>query len=294
MSNKTKIGVIGGGFVGKAIAKGFMLHANISIYDIDPEKSTDTFDNVILNSDFVFIALPTPMIDIEGGKADLSIMHDFFQKASNTRKEAIKNSMYFNTKTIFIIKSTIPVGTTRKLCELYGLTIIHSPEFLTERTANIDFLLPARNIIGGLNQSDNSKVAKLFQDRFPETPCYIMPPEEAELVKYMCNCFFATKVMFFNEMRLLVDRLGMDWDSVMNGVLSDGRIAHSHTDIPGHDGDRGIGGKCFPKDINALISILNENNIDPKVLEAVWEQNKAIRKNWDWANIKGATLQNNY
>jgi UDPglucose 6-dehydrogenase len=110
----------------------------------------------------------------------------------------------------------------------------------------------------------------------------------AEQVKYTANCFFAVKIMFFNEMRLLSDSLQTDWDCVLKGVLSDGRIGISHVQVPGHDGDMGFGGKCFPKDINALIGVCEENGVDPMVLKAAWEQNKALRQNWDWAKIEGA------
>lgn len=93
-------------------------------------------------------------------------------------------------------------------------------------------------------------------------------------------------------MRLLADKLELSWDNVIEGVLSDGRIAKSHYQVPGHDGDRGVGGFCFPKDINAIIQVFKDQGLDPKVLKAVWEQNKVVRENWDWATNPSAVKPN--
>ena len=284
--SETTFGIIGAGFVGSAVAKGFMLDGKVLLYDSNEHRRTASFRETI-NCDYVFICLPTPMREVEGGRADLSIMDAVFEKIEATRKE----EGYKNDDTIFIIKSTVPVGTTRRYSEMYSFPVVHCPEFLTERTANIDFLIPARHIIGGVNPSILSKVENLFAKRFPGISILAMGPEEAELVKYMCNCFFATKVTFLNEMKLLADKLGMNWEEVRDGFLSDGRISHSHTQVPGHDGDRGFGGKCFPKDINAMIGLFEEHGLDAKQMKATWEQNKAIRKNWDWAKIEGAVTK---
>ena len=91
-----------------------------------------------------------------------------------------------------------------------------------------------------------------------------------------------------NEIRLLSDSLGCNWDDVLHGFISDGRIGNSHIDVPGHDGDFGFGGKCFPKDINAFMQCFVDNDIDPLVLSAAWERNKVVRSNIDWAKIPGA------
>jgi len=94
-----------------------------------------------------------------------------------------------------------------------------------------------------------------------------------------------------NEMRQLAYSQGFNWTSIMDGFLSDGRIGNSHIDVPGHDGDFGFGGKCFPKDINAFIAYFEENNIDPTIMRAAWEKNMEVRTNHDWIAIEGA-IQN--
>jgi UDPglucose 6-dehydrogenase len=92
-----------------------------------------------------------------------------------------------------------------------------------------------------------------------------------------------------NEVKQISDKLGLDWDSIMLGFLSDGRIGNSHIDVPGHDGHKGFGGKCFPKDLNAFINFFNDTQIKPTVLSAVWEKNLEVRQELDWEKIEGAT-----
>lgn len=279
MDKNTSVGIVGMGFVGGAIFRGFNLYADVKGYDIDPKKSTHSLEEVA-NCDFVFVAVPTPMENVEGGKADLSLV-----------EKALKDTYAVNTNpdTVFIIKSTVIIGSTRKFSEELGIKrLVHSPEFLTERAADIDFITSARHIIGGADEDANKAVEKLYNYRFPAVQCYLMGPEEAEVVKYAANCFFATKVMFFNELKLVADEFDLDWKLIMDGVMADGRIGRSHNDVPGHDGDGGFGGKCFPKDINAIVHLMRELGLDPKVMSAVWEQNKSLRKNWDWEKISGA------
>ena len=107
----------------------------------------------------------------------------------------------------------------------------------------------------------------------------------------MCNCFFASKVSFVNEMKQMSNELGLDWDAVMDGFISDGRMGNSHFDAPGHDGKHGFGGKCFPKDLNAFIQFYKSKGINPTVLQAVWEKNLEVREEHDWLKIEGATSE---
>ena len=115
-----------------------------------------------------------------------------------------------------------------------------------------------------------------------------MKSNNSESVKYFANCFFATKVSFFNEMFLLCEKLNLDWGQIIEGVMSDSRIGNTHYKVPGHDGFRGFGGTCFPKDINALIALFKENKINPLMLNAAWETNLIVRKNLDWAEETSA------
>ena len=219
------------------------------------------------------------MKDLRSRQADLSILESVFNDLSALGSNAD-----------LVIKSTVPVGTTLKIQSKYPkLKICHSPEFLTARKAKIDFCTPARNIVGYANHRDVAeRLSDLYKKRFPGTACITMSSNESEMVKYMANCFFATKVSFFNEMYLLADKLGLNWQSLLEGVLTDGRIGVSHYDVPGHDGDFGFGGTCFPKDINALINLMKDHDITPHVLQGAWEQNVKVRKNKDWENNSSA------
>jgi len=275
---KFKIGIIGNGFVGNAINKGLNHYHDVKIYDVNQSKSTDTFEDTI-KQDIVFVCLPTPMFK-DSLNCDLSYIKGFF---ASVIIEA------YNPNTIFVIKSTVPIGSTEDLCKQYTpLKIVHSPEFLTARSALIDFITPSRNIVGGKEENGVSTVKRLFEERFPGVNCQTMTSNESEFVKYFANCFFATKVSFFNEMHLLTKKLNLSWDKILGGVMTDGRIGISHYQVPGHDGDYGFGGTCFPKDINAFIKKFEEYDIEPVVLKGVWNRNLTVRKNKDWEKYKSA------
>lgn len=265
------IGIIGNGFVGSAIAEGFKHYTDVKVFDSNAKKSTCTLEEVA-QQDIIFICVPTPQCD-RTSKCDLSIIKDVFAKLSN-----------IGTQAITVIKSTVPVGTTSSLkAKFPALDIMHCPEFLTARTAKIDFITPSRVIIGypknfySATHCVPNKILQLFKDRLPGAECMIMNSEESELTKYTANCFFATKISFFNEIKMLSDAMECNFDTILRGVLSDGRISSSHCSVPGHDGIVGFGGACFPKDINSLIHIMKSNSITPNVLEGAWKTNVKIR-----------------
>lgn len=275
------IGVIGNGFVGSATVAGFSLHANVRVYDENPKSSINSFEETINESEFVFVCVPTPM-SLETGKIDLSIIESVFDRVSKVNKR---------DDNIFIIKSTVIPGSVEKLVESYpGLNIVFSPEFLTERNAKLDFINAARIIIGGRDDLVN-RAELMFRDRFPHTPIIKTDVTTAQFIKYMSNCFFATKVSFMNEMKQAADVTGVDWRTAVNGFLLDGRIGNSHIDVPGHDGMMGFGGKCFPKDINAFINYFDEIGIDAKIMKAAWDKNIEVRSKHDWLDIKGAVTR---
>lgn len=283
MKTEITIGVLGNGFVGSAVANAFIETNNVKIFDKDPSKSNSTFEETI-DQDIVFVCVPTPMKSADGADCNLNILENVFNDIENNNKR---------NDNVFVIKSTVPVGTTRRLqSEHFDLNILHSPEFLTAVNAKEDFINASRHVIGipsrGSNQRKYQIVSKLFQSRFPNVLFLEMDSNESEFVKYACNCFLATKVAYFNEIKLLSDNMCLDWNEIMKGILSDTRIGKSHTSVPGPDGELGFGGTCFPKDINAFIKTLEKNNIDPLVMKAAWEQNKKVRKNWDWANNSSA------
>lgn len=247
-----KISIFGSGFVGKAIYNGFSPNFQIKIYD----KFKGGYNSLIETVDFssvIFICVPTPMND--DGSQNLSAMEDAVETISSVAK----------SRKILVLKSTILPGTTRSLAEKYPKhDFIFNPEFLTERNADFDFINQSRVVIGGKTLDDNALeiIEKLYRIRFPHTPIHKCLFEEGELVKYICNCYFASKVSFMNEVYDICKAVNVDYNSLRKLFLGDFRIANSHTEVPGPDGCRGWGGKCLKPSakvkVNSIITTLNE------------------------------------
>ena len=258
------IGIIGGGFVGHATARAFMEFAEVRIYDLLPEKS-NSCRAAALACDGVFVCLPTPMLP--DGQCDLAYVETFFAEQADSG-------------TVFVIKSTVPVGTTDRLAEQYRLPgLVFSPEFLTARCSVADAMTPSRSIVGFTRfgpMAPVHAVADMLEQRFRQTPA-IMPARDAELVKYGCNSFFAVKVAFFNELKEIAQNTNCDYEEVLFGMLADGRIANSHCNVPGPDGKKGFGGTCLPKDIQALAWTARESGAVHNVIEAAWHTNLELR-----------------
>mgnify|MGYP003115085572 FL=1 len=285
------IGVVGNGFVGGAVANGFGSYArNVRVYDINVEKRTHTLEDV-LESDFVFVCLPSPMKNSDGSSSDLSYIFDFFND------EVVGRSAY---NPVYILKSTVPPGTTEKIAQSDDrIKIVHNPEFLTAANAEKDFVNAERTVIGG-HPKFTSEVCSLYKHYFPFTPCIEMSSDESETVKYACNVFLTLKVTFFNMLSEFCENFEnetnrpIDYENMMEGVVTDSRIGNSHTTVPGPDGDYGYGGTCFPKDINALIDSFDKFNVDSSLLRKSWDYNKKVRTNWDWESNPASVSSNRY
>ena len=254
------VGIVGKGFVGNAIYENLKSKNLVKIFDIDPVKSLDSLESV-LDSDLIFVCLPTPMY--EDGTCNTEYIYNFFNQ--------------IQTSGILILKSTVPIGTTEKLCILRpDLKIIHNPEFLTAVNATNDFLNADRTVLGGFY--DWCEIVKIFlQTQFPNIPIQITTSNESETIKYFSNCFLASKIAFFNNLYETCSKFKLNYETVSTGVCSDKRIGFSHSTVPGSDGKLGFGGYCFPKDINAFINTQKDNDIDSSLLEAVLCYNNKIR-----------------
>ena len=265
------VGVIGGGFVGSAVAFGFgssnSHDFNVRIYDIDPNKSTHDLQETVENSDFIFLCLPTP------SKEDMSIDLTYIEKAMRDISELVDPF-----RQTIIIKSTVIPGTCRRLSKKYGLNIVSNPEFLTERRAKWDFVNAAQVVIGSDEKEAAVKVENLYKKRFSSMNYLVTDTTTSEFIKYMLNCFFSVKLSFMNEMNQIGDSFGVIWEDAVRGVVSDSRVGDSHVTVPGPDGKFGFGGHCFPKDLNAMIKFAERLGVDPKVLSAAWEKNLQVRE----------------
>ena len=278
---KPRIGIIGNGFVGSAAVNGFSLHAVLRVYDVDLRKATHTIEDTVLGSDFLFVSVPTPMKHVEGGEISLDILDSVVAAIVRIIEKSSHNP-------IIIIRSTVVPGTVEKYIEQYPMCrFVFNPEFLTERNANLDFINAPRIILGGASE-DTAVVERMYRARFPYRPIICTDVTTAQFIKYMANCFLASKVALMNEFYQIAQRLGVSWNDALKGFILDGRIGNSHIDVPGHDGQLGFGGKCFPKDLNAFIHCAEKAGWDPRVLKAVWDLNLKIREVYDWAEIAGA------
>ena len=281
MKIKQKIGIVGNGFVGSAVRYGFSPNvgcdAEVKVYDKDPNKSTDKLSDVI-NSDIIFLSVPTP------SNLDGSMNIDIVDRALTDIDE-------YGTNAVILLRSTVVPGTTKKLQDKYpNLRLVFNPEFLTERSANFDFINQDRVILGG-DINDVEVAEDLFKSRFGSTLSILKTNyETAELIKYMTNTFFATKISFLNDMKLIADKSGVIWEDAVDGFIRDGRVGHSHLNVPGHDGRYGFGGSCFPKDIQALINFGKELGVEMSVLEGAWKTNLKVRPERDWENLKGRAI----
>ncbi len=279
-----RIGIVGRGFVGSAVEFGFSAQtgcdATVRIYDKDPSKSINSLVDTINESEFIFLSVPTP--SNEDGSINIDILDKALEDISRLNKQK---------DNIILIRSTVTPGTTRSLQSRFkNLNIVFNPEFLTERSAKFDFINQSRFILGGENKY-TSRVGDLMKWRFgTSTPVIHTDYETAELIKYMNNCFFATKVSFLNEMKMIADKCNADWSTAIEGFVRDGRIGHSHLSVPGPDGKYGFGGSCFPKDIQALISFSEDLDLNLPTLQGAWNTNLIVRPEKDWEKLEGRAI----
>jgi UDPglucose 6-dehydrogenase len=214
--------------------------------------TSDNFE-AASSSDFVFICLPTPQaID---GSADTSVVFDVIRSIASA----------FTPNTILITKSTMPIGSVRRIQDLIhdtGAIVAANPEFLREGTAVHDTLHPERVVIGCDDRNSADRIANLYTSL--NSQMFITDPQSAELIKYASNAFLATKVTFINSVARLCDAVGADIASVSQALGSDSRIGSKFL-MPGP----GWGGSCFPKDTSALLHLSAENGCSFTLLDAV-------------------------
>lgn len=228
-----KIGIIGYGMVGGAVGAWFK-RAKV----FDPAKYPDGLP-AVNDCNIVFICVPTP-----------------YKKSTGYDYRAIElTAKRLTGKKIVVLKSTVLPGKTAELQKrLPQHTWLFNPEFLRDKTAVQDFLHPDRQIVGvAKNTAKHRAAAKLVMRLLPKAPYQaITTSTEAELIKLFANAYGATKVVFFNMIYDVASRLRADYEQVRLGVGNDPRITTSWTKVLS-DGYRGYSGKCFPKDVGALI-----------------------------------------
>lgn len=251
------IGVIGAGFVGSAVINAF---SKCDVFVVDPKHNNNTIPQLLeLGPEGIFVCVPTPSLE------DGSVNPAYVQEVLAQIPEG----------TLTVLKSTI----TPDHLPLGKKGLVYNPEFLTQRSANKDFLEPDSLIFGG-SLVDCEK-ARLLYERYSDVqPCpYVFCDiPTACLVKYTLNCHFAAKVTFMNEIYRLLEKMQCSsWDDFARILGMDSRLGPTHLQVPGPDGEFGYGGACFPKDTKALLHYADSIGINLSVLRQAVEANKAIR-----------------
>jgi len=292
------IAVIGTGYLGLTIGTCFAdLGNNVNCIDIDQDKvdklnqgiipifepglsdlikrnvmekrlffSLD-LENAVKNSEIIFIAVGTP--PNKDGSADLTAVF----------KVAESIAPYINNYKTIIVKSTVPIGTNRKVKEIIqkyttNFDVVSNPEFLREGTAIRDFTVPDRIIIG----IDSNKSKEILQNLYcgiarMDKPIVFMNLESAELVKYANNAMLATRISFMNELSHLCEKTGADIKAISKGIGLDRRIGSRFLQA-----GIGFGGSCFPKDTLALEHMLKKHNCNSRLITAVMDTNEAQKE----------------
>jgi UDPglucose 6-dehydrogenase len=257
-----KIGIIGKGYVGNAVKKGFESKGFV-VKAYDKFKESDNFEDVAA-CDFIFICVPTP--PKEDGSIDLSMMDEVIGRLTQD-----------NFRGIIVIKSTVIPGTAQGyLNKNPNLIIVSNPEFLTRSTAEYDFLNPDKIIIGFTAGDELAarELAILYKDFGAQIR--IIKSEEAEMVKYMINNYYATRVIFANEIYDICQVMNIDYAKVRECFELDKRVAPGHFEVF-HGGYRGFGGDCLPKDTDALLTKSEALGFDPELLKTLRRINQRLR-----------------
>lgn len=248
MNNMQNAIVLGGtGMTGNAT-----MHS-LGIKDQYSRGSSNVDINHILDFKYIFVCLPTPTVD---GKQDLTFIEHYFRLFS----ERAKNQ-------IFIIRSTILPGTCKRLSEQYGLKIAHNPEFLSEDTWKKDSEWPDIVVIGADDNNIRDEVAGIFRGRYKGAEFVITDSVTAEMIKYAINCFYATKVVYANEVYNFAEKIGANYRTIQKAMYSRAWIGKNHLEVWNKEG-RGAGGKCLKKDLeaftqasgSALLKVANDIN----------------------------------
>lgn len=222
------IGIIGYGFVGKAVANGFTKSKHVIS---DPAYNDVTIKDVVeMNPEAIFVCLPTP----DDG-SNYAILKAALQE--------IKDSDYSG---VTVVKSTILPQ------HLEGFDVVLNPEFLSRATANEDFINPPFVLFGGPSEKANALLEIYEKHSIVRLDKVFMTDiKTASIYKYAVNSFYATKVTFMNQIYDVCQQMDINYDEIKDMMFWNPWIANQHINVPGHEG-RGFSGPCLPKDTKAL------------------------------------------
>ena len=232
------------------------------------------YKEAIQNAEVIFIAVGTP--PKEDGSADLNYVLDVVQCIAK----------YMNEYKIIVNKSTVPVGTAKRVRQLLkeelrkagkncDFDIVSNPEFLREGSAVFDFMHPDRIVIGTTSTQAEEAMKQVYEPLYLNNhPFVFCNNETAEMIKYASNAFLAVKIAYVNELSQLAECVGADIKQISKAMGLDGRISGKFL----HAGP-GYGGSCFPKDTKALCAIAEENGLKMKIVSSAIEANQSQKQN---------------
>ena len=255
-----KIGIIGLGMVGKAIAHGFTrIGHDVISYDI---KLPDTALADVLLAELVFVCVPTPAK--ADGACDVSIV----EKVVGELAEA-------NYKGLVAIKSTVIPGTSQRLQEKHPtLRIAFCPEFLREKAAYTDFVENHDLCVIGVQGEDDYELIKVAHGSLPQNFANLSLTE-AELCKYFSNVFNAMKIIFANEFYDMSEKLGVNYQKIKEAMVKRKTIEDVYLDV--NKNFRGFGGNCLPKDTAAFAALANQLGLTNTIFGHIVEVNKKFK-----------------
>jgi UDPglucose 6-dehydrogenase len=229
----SNVGIIGLGFVGKAVYRGYtrLKIEDMSTYDINGTGNCQTVEDLIERNNYIFICVPTPMVD---ETPNFEIVKEVCLKIEEIAEDRR-----------VIIKSTVLPSYLIKLEKLLVKNnLIYNPEFLTQRTADYDFLHPTRMVFGCNKKDILDEVTEVLGTDFFKCPVYKMKLTTAAFSKYTSNVFGFLKVVFFNLIyNAIFDE--EEYEQIIKSVIDSGWVAPMHTRVPGPDGKFGVGGACI-------------------------------------------------
>jgi UDPglucose 6-dehydrogenase len=257
-----KIGVIGYGYVGSAVAASYN-SGQVLISDPAYLNISWPIEALKNHCDAIFVCVPTPQSD--NGACDTSILQSVIDQLAGYTG-------------IVIAKSTASPMFYKQLEETSGLRLAHIPEFLTQANACYDYLFPSKIVIGCRPElAEAVTIAVMHSEIEFDGDIEYCSIAEAAMFKYLANTFLAMKVTINNEYYDLCEKIGINWNTISDIAKTDSRLGNTHWRVPGPDGSRGFGGACFPKDVSALYKISMDVKSDMSMLRSTIVKNALYR-----------------